>query len=116
MVSFNVTADAYTRFMGRFSEPLAVEFAKRAGVREGQRALDVGCGPGALATQLVHRLGANAVSAIDPCAPFVAAIRARLPGVDVRCGAAEHLPFPDDSFDLALAQLVVHFMADLCAG
>lgn len=116
VVSFNVTADAYTRFMGRFSEPLAVEFVERAGVREGQRALDVGCGPGALTTQLVYRLGANAVSAIDPSAAFVAAIRARLPAVDVRCGAAEHLPFHDDSFDLTLAQLVVHFMADPVRG
>jgi SAM-dependent methyltransferase len=116
VVSFNVTADAYTRFMGRFSEPLAVEFVKRAGVREGQRALDVGCGPGALTTQLVHRLGATAVSAIDPSAPFVAATRARLPAVDVRCGAVEHLPFPDDIFDLTLAQLVVHFMADPVQG
>lgn len=116
VVSFNVTADAYTRFMGRFSEPLAVEFVERAGVREGQRALDVGCGPGALTTQLVYRLGANAVSAIDPSAAFVAAIRARLPAVGVRCGAAEHLPFPDDSFDLTLAQLVVHFMADPVRG
>lgn len=116
VVSFNVTADAYTRFMGRFSKPLAVEFVERAGVQVGQRALDVGCGPGALTTQLVHRLGADAVSAIDPSAPFVAAIRARLPSVDVRRGAAEHLPYPDDSFDLTLAQLVVHFMADPVQG
>jgi SAM-dependent methyltransferase len=115
-MSFNVTADAYHRFMGRFSEPLAVRFAELAGVEAGQRALDVGCGPGGLTAQLVDRLGADAVSAVDPSAPFVAAIRARLPGVDVRSAAAENLPYPDDSFDLALAQLVVHFMADPVAG
>lgn len=116
VVSFNVTADAYTRFMGRFSEPLAVQFVERAGVRPGQQALDVGCGPGALTAQLVHRLGPDAVVAIDPSAPFLAAIRARFPAVEVRCGAAEHLPFPDDRVDLALAQLVVHFMADPVQG
>jgi SAM-dependent methyltransferase len=115
-MSFNVTADAYDRFMGRFSEPLAARFVEIAGPEAGQRALDVGCGPGGLTAQLVDRLGADAVSAVDPSAPFVAAARARLPGVDVRSAAAERLPFPDDSFDLALAQLVVHFMADPVAG
>jgi SAM-dependent methyltransferase len=115
-VTFNVTADAYARFMGRFSEPLAVEFADLAQVRAGVRALDVGCGPGALTAQLVQRLGADAVSAIDPSESFVDALRARFPGVDVHAGAAEQLPFADDSFDLALAQLVVHFMSDPVAG
>ena len=115
-MSFDVTADAYARFMGRFSEPLAVRFVELAGVRQGLRALDVGCGPGALTAQLVERLGTDAVSAVDPSAPFVAAARDRFPGVDVRSGTAEQLPYPDDSFDLALAQLVVHFMADPVAG
>jgi len=115
-VSFNVTADAYAQFMGRYAEPLAVQFAELAGVRAGQRSLDVGCGPGALTAQLVERLGADAVSAIDPSESFVAAVQSRLPGVDVRSGVAEELPYPDDSFDVALAQLVVHFMTDPVAG
>lgn len=115
-VSFEVSADAYNRFMGRFSEPLAVEFAERAGVRRGQRALDVGCGPGALTAQLVNRLGASAVSAIDPSRRFVAAIRSRFPDVEVRRGSVEQIPLPDDAVDLALAQLVVHFMADPVLG
>ena len=115
-MTFDVSAGAYARFMGRFSEPLAVQFAELAQVSDGDRALDVGCGPGGLTAQLVERLGADAVSAIDPSESFVAAIRARLPEVDVRPGVAEHLPFPDDSFDLALAQLVVHFMTDPVAG
>ncbi len=115
-MSFDVTADAYGRFMGQYSEPLAVQFAEYAGVQPGQQALDVGCGPGALTAQLTDRLGADAVTAIDPSAPFVDAARARFPGVDVRAGEAEDLPFPDDAFDLAVAQLVVHFMTDPVAG
>ena len=116
IVTFNVSADSYARFMGRFSEPLAVQFADLAGVRAGQRALDVGCGPGALTAHLVERLGSSAVCAIDPSEPFVAAVRARFPGVEARGGSAEQLPFPDGSFDVALAQLVVHFMTDPVAG
>ena len=115
-MTFDVAADAYARFMGRFSEPLAARFLESAGVRAGQRALDVGCGPGALTAQLVERLGADAVVAIDPSASFVTATRQRLPEVDVRSGVAEDLPFPDQSFDVVLAQLVVHFMADPVAG
>ncbi len=115
-MSFEVSADAYGRFMGRYSEPLARRFADLAGIGAGQRVLDVGCGPGALTAELVTRLGAGAVSAVDPSASFVAAARTRLPGVDVRLAPAEQLPFPDAAFDAALAQLVVHFMADPVAG
>ena len=115
-MTFDVPADSYARFMGRYSEPLAMRFAELVEVRAGQRALDVGCGPGALTAQLVERVGAEAVSAIDPSAPFVAAIRARFPEVDARAGTAEHLPYLDDSFDVTLAQLVVHFMADPVSG
>jgi SAM-dependent methyltransferase len=115
-MSFDVSAEAYGRFMGQFSEPLAVQFAEYAGVRAGQRAVDVGCGPGALTAPLVDRLGADAVAAIDPSEPFVEAARERFPGVDVRAGDAEHLPFADDDFDVALAQLVVLFMTDPATG
>jgi SAM-dependent methyltransferase len=115
-VTFDVTADAYDRFMGRFSEPLAEQFVGLADLTAGQRALDVGCGPGALTARLVERLGADAVAGVDPSASFVAAARERFPGVDVRQARAEELPFPDASFDVVLAQLVVHFMDDPVAG
>ena len=114
-MSFDVSADAYLRFMGQYSEPLAVQFADLAGVGHGQRVLDVGCGPGALTAELVRRPG-DAVSAVEPSASFVAAVRERLPGMDVRRSAAEQLPFPADAFDAALAQLVVHFMTDPVQG
>jgi SAM-dependent methyltransferase len=115
-VSFTVAAESYDRFMGRYSVPLAGAFADFAGVSPGQRVLDVGCGPGALTTELVRRLGDAAVVAVDPSEPFVAAARERHRGVDVRRASAEDLPFADDEFDAALAQLVVHFMADPVAG
>lgn len=115
-MTFNVPPDAYARFMGKYSGPLSAQFVELAQVRAGQRALDVGCGPGALTAELVDRLGAGKVAAIDPSAPFVAALTNRFPEVDVRTGVAEDLPFPDDRFDLALAQLVVHFMSDPVAG
>lgn len=89
-VSFDVSADAYARFIGRFSEPLAERFVQLADVRSGDQALDVGSGPGALTAQLAE--------------------------VDARSGVAEDLPFADGAVDVALAQLVVHFMTDPAAG
>jgi SAM-dependent methyltransferase len=115
-VSFDVGADAYGRFMGRFAEPLARETAALLDLRPGQQLLDVGCGPGALTAELASAVGASAVSAVDPSEPFVAAVRARLPAVDVRRASAEQLPFEDDTFDRSAAQLVVHFMGDPVAG
>lgn len=115
-MSFVVPPDAYDRFMGRFSEPLSLAFADFAGIAAAQRILDVGCGPGALTSELVRRVGIDAVTAIDPSPPFVAGLSERLPGLDVHTGTAEHLPFEDASFDATLAQLVVHFMRDPAGG
>ena len=100
--------------MGRFSSRLAPVFADFAGVEPGMRALDVGAGTGALTAELVRRDAA--AGAIEPSPAFVAALRSRYPGVDVREGGAEELPWPDDSFDVALAQLVIAFMNDAPAG
>ena len=115
-MTFDVAADAYDRFMGRYSRSLSPQLADLAGVQAGQRVLDVGCGPGALTSELVTRLGADAVAAADPSEPFVQAARQRHPGVEVALAPAEDLPFGDAGFDIALAQLVVHFMRDPVAG
>ena len=110
--TFRASADAYNRFIGRYSPQLAAALIEFTGLEPGIRVLDVGCGPGALTAALTDRLGAAHVSAADPSEPFVEACRARLPGVDVVVAAAEDLPFADDTFDLTLSQLVVNFMPD----
>lgn len=115
-MSFEVSADAYGRFMGRFSRPLAEQFVALVGLDPGQRVLDVGCGSGALTAALVERVGVDEVAAADPSESFVDIVRASYPSMDVRLAGAEELPFADASFDRVLAQLVVHFMTDPVRG
>ena len=115
-MSFDVAASAYEQFMGRYSRPLSAQLADLADIPDGGRVLDVGCGTGALTGELVARLGEGSVAAVDPSPSFVAATRERHPGVEVREASAAALPYPDESFDVALAQLVVHFMPDPVAG
>ncbi len=107
---FRVDGESYDDFMGRYSVRLAPLFADFAGPVEGQRVLDVGAGTGALTRELVSR-GATVV-AVEPSPEFTGALRSRFPQIEVHEAPAEELPFADDSFDLALAQLVVAFMAD----
>lgn len=115
-MSFDVSADAYLRFMGRYSAPLAEQFVDLVDVAATDHVLDVGCGPGVLTAPLVDRCGADHVAAADPSEPFVAAVAERFPGVDVRRAGAEAMPFADATFDKALAQLVVSFMSDPVEG
>jgi len=114
--AFFQSADAYERFMGRYSRPLAVEFARATGVAAGQDVLDVGCGTGALTVVLADLAGADHVAAVDPSEPFVEQCRANVPGADVRVAPAEALPFADGTFDRALSQLVFHFVTDAPAA
>ncbi len=113
---FRAPAEAYDRYVGRYSRQLARELITAAGLRSGQRALDVGSGPGALTTELAALLGPDHVAAAEPSPTFAEACRQRNPDVRVEVAPAETLPFDDASFDAALAQLVVNFMSDAHAG
>jgi SAM-dependent methyltransferase len=115
-MSFTVGTDAYARHVGRYGSALSAAHADAARMMPGDRALDVGCGPGVLIAELARRLGSDRVAGVDPSEPFVAAARAAVPGADVRVAAAEQLPFDTDSFDVVLSQLVVNFMTDAEAG
>jgi ubiquinone/menaquinone biosynthesis C-methylase UbiE len=115
-MEFTAAAEKYDRFMGRYTASLAPLLADAAGVGPGMKVLDVGCGPGGLTSELARRVGAENVAAIDPAPQFAEACAQRHPGADVQVGVAEELPWPGDSFDVALASLVVAFMQDADAG
>jgi SAM-dependent methyltransferase len=113
---FRVEAEAYDRFVGRYSRQLATALCDFAGIEEGMRALDVGAGPGALTAELVKRVGVTNVAAVEPSQPFAQACRERVPGVEVVEAGAEALPLANEAFDAVLSQLVLNFLDDAPAA
>lgn len=109
-------AALYDRHVGRYGAGLAGHVLAAAGLREGQRALDVGCGTGLLLAAMAEVTGAARVAGVDPSEAFAAAARERVPGADVRAGGAERLPFADGAFDVAAAQLVLNLVGDVDAA
>lgn len=110
------SVEAYDRHVGRYSAELGRRLIAAAGLEPGDRALDVGCGPGGLTRELVALLGVENVAAVEPSEAFFAATSERFPGLEIHNTGAESLPFADDSFHAALAQLVINFMVDAHAG
>jgi ubiquinone/menaquinone biosynthesis C-methylase UbiE len=114
-VSFDAGADAYSRFMGRYSRPLAAAFVDLLGLRARQRVLDVGCGSGVLTAAVADVVGEDYIVGVDPEPKLALTVRTDVTS-KVAIAEAERLPFPDAVFDVSLAQLVVHFMRDPVAG
>jgi ubiquinone/menaquinone biosynthesis C-methylase UbiE len=94
---------------GRFRRQLV----ELAGVREGERVLDVGCGTGSLAIAASRAVGkSGSVIGIDPSPEFIrrAAAKARRARMNAtfQAGAAQDLPFEDGSFDVVMCTFVLH--------
>jgi ubiquinone/menaquinone biosynthesis C-methylase UbiE len=113
--SFNVhDAAGYEQLMGRWSKKLAPLFIQFAGLANGEKVLDVGCGTGSLSFALTRFADPGEISAIDYSPLFVAAATRRNtdPRIKIQQADACSLPFADDTFDRALAMLVLHFVPE----
>jgi len=113
--SFNVhDAAGYEQLMGRWSQRLATPFIDFAGLADGEKILDVGCGTGSLTFALAKTAGLRQIEAIDFSPLFVAeAIRRNTdPRIRIQQADACDLPFDDAIFDRALALLVLHFIPE----
>ena len=114
-LSFNVhDAAGYEQVMGRWSKKLAPLFIDFAGLANGEKVLDVGCGTGSLTFALPKFADLGEISAIDYSPVFVEAANRRNtdPRIKIQQADACALPFEDDTFDRALALLVLHFVPE----
>ncbi|MDR6974130.1 SAM-dependent methyltransferase [Streptomyces sp. 3330] len=103
--------DAYERYMGRWSRPVAEGFVAWLGCADGLRWLDVGCGTGALTAAAVARCRPSAVVALDRSAGFVASARDTVAGpVCWVRGDALSLPLRDRGCDVAVSGLALNFL------
>ncbi|ARQ58736.1 UNVERIFIED_ORG: SAM-dependent methyltransferase [Rhizobium etli] len=113
--SFNVeSADGYERLMGRWSKRLAPMLIDFAGLADGDRVLDVGCGTGSLTFTLAEKPSLQEIVAIDYSPVFVEAAMRRNtdPRIAIRQADACALPFEDNRFDRAMSLLVLHFVPE----
>jgi SAM-dependent methyltransferase len=110
-------ADAYERYMGRWSRQLAPRFLLWLGVPPARRWLDVGCGTGALSAAVFDSCAPAAVVGVDPSEGFLATAKRALPVHAVlHRAAAAQLPLPDDAVDATVSALVLNFLPDAAAA
>lgn len=105
-------ARAYERlFVPALFGQWAVRLADAANTGPGQSVLDVACGTGVLAREMLRRTGpAGHVAGLDPVAAMLTVARELSPSVDWQQGVAESMPFASASFDAVLCQFGLMFM------
>ena len=92
--------------LAAMTTPTAAKLVNFAGVKAGQRVLDVACGTGVAAVTCALRGAQVAGLDLTPELLEVARENAQIAGVniDFHEGDAEALPFPDSGFDVVLSQ------------
>ncbi|MTE11794.1 methyltransferase domain-containing protein [Nocardia aurantiaca] len=108
---YRLLTDVY--FLGRAGS-LARYFATTSGIRPGDHAIDIGCGPGRLANELARQAGPQGRAlGVDPSPQMIAYATAHAaPNCAFDLGAAQSLPYPDASFDVATSTFAMHHIAE----
>jgi SAM-dependent methyltransferase len=105
-------ADAYERYMGRWSRAIGEKFLSWLSPPKDARWLDIGCGTGAFSALIAQHCAPQSLSGIDPSPQQIAFAKAKLPQADMRVGDSMALPFGNAAFDVVASALVLHFIPD----
>jgi SAM-dependent methyltransferase len=107
-------AEAYERFMGRWSRLLAPSLITFSGIEDGGAVLDVGSGTGALAMAIRDATKTTRIIGLDPSRAYTeqAAAKNADPRVSFTVGDAQALGFSDGAFDVTTSMLVMNFIPD----
>jgi ubiquinone/menaquinone biosynthesis C-methylase UbiE len=90
------------------------EIVERAGIKPGERVLDVGCGTGAQTLPAAEVAGSGNVAGIDPSPDMLERAREKAAKkgleIDFRSAAIEKLPFDDQQFNVVLSSFMLHHL------
>ncbi|WP_028478981.1 class I SAM-dependent methyltransferase [Nocardia sp. CNY236] len=101
--------DLFTRLLGirRVHDRLI----DQAGLADGQRVLEIGCGPGDLSIRAQRRHPGVQVTGSDPDPLALAKAKRKalgMNGIRFEQGFVQSLPYPDGTFDRVLSSLMLH--------
>lgn len=108
---FDTVAELYDRARPVYPAEVFDDLAELAGLREGARVLEIGCGTGQATLPLAER--GNRITAVELGANLAAVARRNLaafPDVEVVAAAFEDWPLPDERFDLVCAATAFHWL------
>ncbi|WP_386172336.1 class I SAM-dependent methyltransferase [Sulfitobacter sp. R86518] len=106
--------DAYEMYVGRWSRKTGEKFLSWLDMPQGQRWLDLGCGTGALTSQILQNCAPESVIGVEPSDGFLALARDSV--TDERAqlmqGSGDTVPVDDSTTDVAVSGLVLNFIPD----
>jgi SAM-dependent methyltransferase len=110
-------ADAYEKFVGRWSRQVAPPFLSWLSIPSKRRWLDVGCGTGALCATILERCSPSSVAGVEPSESFLEKAKEHLSSrAALHRGSAAQIPLDGASVDVTVSGLVLNFVPDAHAA
>lgn len=107
-----VEGNAYERYMGRWSRPIAEQFLSWLAPPPGARWLEVGSGTGALTSAIARLAEPGSIVAVEPSESFRQLAKEQLPAPEVRFIAGDAEQLPGGEYDYVVSGLVLNFISD----